>query len=210
MVLALPLLADNLRPQPRVAGTGFWKNGLAWAVSGFMGLQSGIFYACALWLGALIAGRGVSLHDVAADLTVFYFTQFMAALITPVILTKTPRQDIMAVAIVAANGALIVAVLYGPLATVFAACAVFGFAIGAMFAVALTFPVIRARTTDNAARLSSMAQCVGYLIASAGPLVLGLVNHSPDARLASTIWLLFLVLLTMIAGAFAGRRRFVD
>ena len=209
-LIALPLLVDNLRPQQRIARMGLWRNGLAWAVSTYMGLQSGIFYAIALWLGALIASRGLALHDVAADLTVFYFTQFIAAFITPMLLTKTRRQGVMAVVITAANGALIVAILYGPLSMSFAFCALLGLAMGAMFAVALTFPVIRARTADSAARLSSMALCVGYTIASLGPLVLGLVNRAPDARLASTIWLMILAVLTMIAGSIAGRQRFVD
>jgi CP family cyanate transporter-like MFS transporter len=175
-----------------------------------MGLQSAIFYGIALWLGALIATRGLGLHDVAADLTVFYFTQFLAALLTPIVLLKTRRQDVMAVLVVAANGALIVAILYGPLSLAFAFCALLGFTMGAMFGVALTFPVIRARTTDSAARLSSMALCIGYIIASLGPLVLGLVNRTADARLASTIWLIFLIVITMIVGSIAGRQRFVD
>jgi MFS transporter, CP family, cyanate transporter len=209
-LIALPLLIDNLYPQPHVAGKHFWRNGLAWAISIYMGLQSGFFYAIALWLGALIAARGLPLHDVAADLSVFYFTQFLAALVTPIALLKTRRQDIMAVLIVAANGALIVAILYGPLSLAFTFCAALGFMVGAMFGVALTFTVIRARTTDSAARLSSMALCVGYIIASLGPLVLGLVNHGANARLGSTIWLCFIVLLTMIASAIAGRQRFVD
>jgi CP family cyanate transporter-like MFS transporter len=189
---------------------GLWANGLAWAVSIFMGLQSGIFYACASWLGVLIGARGVSLRDVGADLTVFYLTQFMAALITPVLVTKTRRQDILAAFVVAANGALIVGIFYGPPATIFAFCAMLGFAMGAMFAVALTFAVIRARTADGAARLSSMALCVGYLIASLGPLVLGLVNHGPNARLASAAWLLLLIIFTIVSSALAGRQRFVD
>ena len=209
-LIALPLLVDNLYPQQHVAGMGFWRNGLAWAISAYMGLQSAIFYAIALWLGALIAARGLDLHDVAADLTVFYFTQFLAALLTPIALLKTRRQDVMAVLVVAANGALIVAILYGPLSLAFAFCALLGFTMGAMFGVALTFPIIRARTTDSAARLSSMALCIGYIIASLGPLVLGLVNRTADARLASTIWLGFLVVITMIAGAIAGRQRYVD
>ena len=209
-LIALPLLVDNLRPQERIAGMGLWRNGLAWAVSTYMGLQSGMFYGLALWLGTLIAARGQSLHDVAADLTIFYFTQFIAALITPILLTKTHRQDILAVLVAGSNGALIVVILYGPLSMTFAFCGLLGFAIGALFAVALTFQVIRARTTDGAARLSSMALCVGYIIASLGPLVLGLVNRMADARLASTIWLLVLIVATMIAGSFAGRRRFVD
>lgn len=209
-LIALPLLVDNLFPRQHVAGMGFWRNGLAWAISAYMGLQSAIFYGIALWLGALIATRGLGLHDVAADLTVFYFTQFLAALLTPIVLLKTRRQDVMAVLVVAANGALIVAILYGPLSLAFAFCALLGFTMGAMFGVALTFPVIRARTTDSAARLSSMALCIGYIIASLGPLVLGLVNRTADARLASTIWLIFLIVITMIVGSIAGRQRFVD
>ncbi|HEY5350105.1 MAG TPA: MFS transporter [Candidatus Lustribacter sp.] len=210
MLIALPLLIDNVRPQGRIPGAGLWGNGLAWAVSCFMGLQSAMFYAIALWLGVLIAARGVALPDVAADLTIFYFAQFVAALFTPVLLTKIPRQDAMAVIIAAGCGAVVAAILYAPLGLTFALCALLGIMMGGVFAVALTFQVIRALSTDNAAHLSSMAQCVGYLIASLGPLVLGLVNRTPDARLWSAIWIGALALATMIAGSIAGRQRFVD
>jgi CP family cyanate transporter-like MFS transporter len=210
MLVVLPMLVDNIRPGQRVPGMGLWRNGLAWAVSSYMGLQSALFYALALWLGALINARGVSLGQVALDLTAFYFTQFLAALAAPVLLTKAPRQDIVAVILVAFVGALIVAVLYGPLFTTFVFCGLLGFVLGAVFAVALTFQVIRAHSAENAARLSSMAQCVGYLVASLGPLVLGLVNRMPDARLASTAWLIALIIATMVAGSMAGRPRFVD
>ena len=210
MIVATPLLVDNIRPTRRVAGMGLWRNGLAWAVSAFMGLQSALFYALALWLGALIAARGVSLPQVAADLTAFYFMQFVTALGAPILLTKTRRQDIVAVVLVACVGAAIVAVLYGPIGAIFATCGILGLALGAVFAVALTFQVIRARTPENAARLSSMAQCVGYIIASLGPMVLGLVSHLDDALFASTCWLVALAVATMAAGSVAGRQSFVD
>jgi CP family cyanate transporter-like MFS transporter len=210
LVIALPALSDNVRPQQRIPGMGLWRNGLAWAVSAYMGLQSATFYAIALWMGALIAARGLGLHDVAADLTVFYFTQFLAALVTPVLLTRTRHQGVAASLIAGLNGALIVAILYGPHQLIVVFCGLLGLSMGAMFAIALTFQVIRARTIDNAARLASMAQCVGYLIASVGPLVLGLVNRTADARLASAAWLLALCVTTMVAGAIAGRQRFVD
>jgi CP family cyanate transporter-like MFS transporter len=209
-IVALPLLADNLRPQDRVPGMGFWRNGLAWAVSSFMGLQSGIFYAVALWLGPLMVARGIPLHQVATALTLFYFTQFLSALLTPVLLTKVRRQDIMAALIVGINGILIAAVLYAPVSLSAVFCALFGCTIGAMFATALTFQVLRARTADSAARLSSMALFVGYTIASFGPLVMGLLNKLTEARLASTSWILVLSAVTCVAAAIAGRPRYVD
>jgi CP family cyanate transporter-like MFS transporter len=209
-LIALPPLVDNLRPQEHIPSLGLWRNGLAWSVSAYMGLQSATFYAISLWMGTLIGARGQSLPAVATDLTLFFFTQFLAALVMPVLLTRSTRQDLLAAVVALWNGMMVVCILYGPPATILTFCGLLGVGTGAMFGVALTFQVIRARTTDNAARLSSMAQCVGYLIASVGPLVLGLVNHSADARLASTVWLLVLSGATMIAGMFAGRPRFVD
>jgi CP family cyanate transporter-like MFS transporter len=208
--VTLPTLIDNIRPQRRRTGTPLHFSKLAWAVATYMGLQSALFYSVALWLGALMTARGMPLPDLAIALTLFYFTQFLSALVVPILLTKSKRQDIVAAALVAAVGAIIVATLYGPLSIAYLTCGLLGIAMGGVFAAALTFQVIRARTHDTAARLSSMAQCFGYIIASIGPLVLGLVSKWPDARLASTIWLLLLVAITMVAGALAGRPGFVD
>jgi CP family cyanate transporter-like MFS transporter len=209
-VIALPSLIDNIRPKQRVAGTGLWKSPVAWAVTGYMGLQSALFYAIALWIGALILARGVALTEVAAALTTFYVTQSVSSLLAPIVLTKSNRQDIIAVALVACVGISIVAILYGPLALLYVFCGIMGVFLGGVFAVALTFQVIRARTPDSAAKLSSMAQFVGYCIASGGPMVLGLVSKWPDARLASTIWMLILAAATATSGWFAGEPRFVD
>jgi len=209
-LVTLPTLIDNVRPGERATGTRLHHSKIAWAVAVYMGLQSALFYSMALWLATLLSARGVSLPAVASSLTIFYFTQFLAALAMPVLLTKSRRQDVVAVALVACVGAIIVAILYGPLAWTFTFCALLGVGMGGVFAVALTFQVIRARTHETAARLSSMAQAFGYIIASVGPLVLGFVSKWPDARLASTIWLLLIAAITMVAGALAGRPRFVD
>jgi CP family cyanate transporter-like MFS transporter len=130
--------------------------------------------------------------------------------LAPIVLTKSSRQDIVAVALVSSCGLMLVAILYGPLALTYVSCGILGVFLGGVFAVALTFQVIRARTPDSAAKLSSMAQFVGYVIASVGPLMLGLVSKWPDARLASTIWLLMLAGATATAGWLAGKPRFVD
>jgi CP family cyanate transporter-like MFS transporter len=208
--VATPLAFEVQRPPARARGMSLWGNPVAWAVTAFMGLQSAFFYAFAQWAGALLADRGIGLVDIAADLGAFYFTQFMGALALPIALTKSGRQDLVAAAIVACAGAAAVGILYGPPAAIFACSAVLGLAIGGVFAAALTFQVIRARTASSAARLSSMAQCAGYIIASAGPLVLGLVSRWPNARFASMLWLVALALFTAVAAILAGRPRFVD
>jgi CP family cyanate transporter-like MFS transporter len=54
--------------------------------------------------------------------------------------------------------------------------AAFGLAQGSGFALALTLIVLRSSTPLVAARLGGVAQCVGYLVAAAGPSVLGALH----------------------------------
>jgi cyanate permease len=55
-----------------------------------------------------------------------------------------------------------------------------------------------------------MAQTVGYIVASLGPLALGALRALPKADLTSLAFLLLLTVLTMVFGLLAGRPVFVD
>jgi CP family cyanate transporter-like MFS transporter len=52
----------------------------------------------------------------------------------------------------------------------------FGLAQGSGFALALTLIVLRSPTPLVAARLGGVAQCLGYLLAALGPLVIGALH----------------------------------
>ena len=47
---------------------------------------------------------------------------------------------------------------------------------GGLIAVAMTVIVLRSPDSHVAAHLSGMAQCVGYLLAAIGPLIVGLIR----------------------------------
>ncbi len=210
-VLSAPLLFDNARPTARAPGSAnVWTSGVAWSVTAFMGLQSGLFYSIAQWIAILLALRGVDLVAVGWDLQAFYVMQLFAALALPIVLTRARRQDLIAAALAAGIGVEALALLYAPTSAGLLVSGLLGATIGGIFAVALTFQVIRARTPDSAAQLAAMAQSVGYVIASVGPFVLGLVSKWPDPRFASAVWLAALALATVVAGLAAGRPRFVD
>jgi cyanate permease len=55
-----------------------------------------------------------------------------------------------------------------------------------------------------------MAQTVGYLIASLGPLGIGLLHSTPNPLLASTVWLIALALTAATFGTVAGQNEFVE
>lgn len=192
------------------ARRSLWKNPLAWAVAANMAMQSTLFYSLVSWLATLLIARGVAVEAAAVDLSIFFLVQLISALAAPILLARTRRQGLLAASIAAVPGFGIVGALYGPIAWVPVWCALLGLALGAVFAFALSFLVLRAREPQAAAGLSGMAQTVGYLAASTGPLVLGIVRAAPDPRLASTLWMCALVVAAMVSASIAGRNAFVD
>jgi cyanate permease len=80
-------------------------------------------------------------------------------------------------------------------ATLLWVCA-FGLAQGAGFALALTLIVLRSPTPLTAARLGGVAQCLGYLLAAAGPPVLGAL-HDATGGWAWPLALLLVLLAPM-------------
>ena len=74
--------------------------------------------------------------------------------------------------------------------------AAFGLAQGSGFALALTLIVLRSPTPLVAARLGGVAQCLGYLLAALGPLVLGAL-HDATGGWTWPVALLLAVLVPM-------------
>jgi CP family cyanate transporter-like MFS transporter len=73
----------------------------------------------------------------------------------------------------------------------------------------LTFIVLRTKSTQDAAVLSGMAQCLGYLLAAVGPMLLGkLFDVFGD-------WSIPLLVTSVIAvlgaytGMLAGRNKYI-
>jgi CP family cyanate transporter-like MFS transporter len=207
----IPLRRIDIPPiSKRIGRMSLWKNPLAWAVAANMAMQSTLFYSLVTWLATLLIARGVPVAAAAVDLSIFFLVQLLSALVAPVLLARTRRQGLLASSIASVPGIAIVGALYGPLAWIPVWCALLGLALGAVFAFALSFLVLRAREPQAAAGLSGMAQTVGYLAASTGPLVLGIVRAAPDPRLASTLWMCALVVAAMVSASLAGRPAFVD
>lgn len=194
----------------RARGISLWRNRLAWIVALNMGLQSCLFYGLVAWLAVLLQSRGESVAASSLDLSWFYGPMLVGGLLGPVLVGRTQFQGLAAAGWGALAGVSLFGALYGPRALIAPSCAVLGFALGGIFGVALSFLVLRSREPQSAAALSSMAQTVGYIIASAGPFALGGLRTLPDAETASAAFLGFLTILTMIFGSLAGRPLFVE
>jgi len=163
---------------------GLWRDPLAWQVTMYMGLQSGLAYAMFGWLAPILRARGVDGVTAGWVISASVMAQVASCLLLPSFAIRLRNQSLLNVALALLAGVCLLAMLYAPLSLVWVYAALLGLAQGGLFSVCMTLIVLRSPDSQVAAHLSSMAQTVGYLIASAGPLLVGLL-HGRSGSFAS-------------------------
>ena len=191
-------------PSRRVA---VWRHALAWQVTAFMGLQSLLYYAALSWLPTIFRDRGATPGEAGNLLALMGLGNFATSLLVPVLAHRLHGQRVLAVPAVCGLAVGIAGSLYAPLGTAAVWVLILGVSQGAALALAIFFTMARAPDPVTAASLSSLAQAVGYLVASAGPLELGLLHSATGSWNLPVAVLLILAGFEVIAGLLAGRPR---
>ncbi|WP_019545296.1 CynX/NimT family MFS transporter [Streptomyces sulphureus] len=185
-----------------------WKSVLAWQVAVFMGLQSLGFYTIIAWLPSILAHQGMDPAGAGWMLFFYQVVALVSSMLLPLVTRGRHDQRFTAAVasvLVAAGFALLLAT---PGLAVLS-CVLLGLGGGACLVMALSFQSQRAAGPDESAALAGMAQGVGYLVAAAGPLLLGVLH---DTTRDWTVPLILLIVLNLVMSFFgygAGRDRHV-
>lgn len=184
---------------------GLWRDPLAWQVTLYMGLQSSLAYIVFGWLPSILIGRGLSPTAAGLVLSGSVIVQLASSLSAPWLATRGKDQRLAIVLVMLTTLAGLFGCLYAPLAGLWGWAVLLGLGQGGTFALALTLIVLRSKDAHVAANLSSMAQGVGYTLASMGPFAVGLV-HDLSGGWAAVGWI-FAVLGVgaIVFGLGAGR-----
>ena len=189
---------------------GLLRDRLAWQVTLYMGLQSSLSYIVFGWLPSILIGRGLTPVQAGLLLSGSIIVQVISALATPWFATrgKDQRLPILLMMMLTLTG--LFGCLYAPLQGLWGWAILLGLGQGGAFSLALALIVLRSRDSHVAANLSSMAQGVGYTIASVGPFAVGVV-HDMTGSWNAIGWIFgVLGLGAMIAGMRAGRSAYVQ
>ena len=152
-----------------------WRSGLAWTITGFMGIQSLLFYLFVQWLPKIEHSHGVTEEAAGLHMTLFQIAGLVSTLGLTAVQGERADQRLGAVATSLFWAAGLTGSLLAPdLAVVWAM--VMGAGSGASFALALSFISTRTRHSMKASRLSGMSQSFGYVIASFGPTLAGMLG----------------------------------
>jgi CP family cyanate transporter-like MFS transporter len=184
---------------------GLWRDPLAWQVTLFMGLQSSLAYCTMGWLAPILRDRGLSVVEAGLVLSVSLFFQVPAALAAPTLASRGKDQRPAALITAALTVAGLCGCVFAPLSSLWFWAAVAGVGQGAIFAVALTMVVLRSPDAAVAGRLSSMSQGVGYMLAAAGPLLMGTLHAWTGDWTAPGLMFVALGAGCAVAGWGAGR-----
>ena len=180
---------------------------LAWQVMGFMGLQSLIYYSALSWLPILLRDRGAGAEHAGSLLALMNFGNAVSALLAPLLAQRTRDQRWLIAVLVAVSGVGLTGIWFAPLSEAAAWTLVFGLGQGAALGLAIYFTAARAPDPVTSASLSAFTQGAGYLVAAAGPLVVGFLHAVTGNWTVPVLALLVVVVFQGIVGWQAGRAR---
>lgn len=199
---------DDVADKQRVPG--LWRNGLAWAVSAFMGFQSMLFYTLIAWLPTILHEDGMSVARAGFWAAMMMVAGIFSSFLVPLVASRQPTQRPLVLGAAALFIIGLLGLMIAPTAGVVAWMIALGVAQGAGISLAMTMFVHRASGSSASAQLSGMAQTVGYLVAAVGPFAAGALR---DITGGWTIPLGAMVTLAagfVISGWLAAANRVVD
>ncbi|MEV1248964.1 MFS transporter [Nonomuraea sp. NPDC049750] len=185
------------------------RSKLAWMVAIYFGTQSMIAYIMFGWLATILTDGGYTTGQAGLLLGVFTALSIPVSILVPVLASRFRDQRPVVVGLVACYAIGFAGLWLAPIST--AAVWVTFVAIGmGSFPLALMMLALRTRTPETTAALSAFGQSAGYLIAGAGPLLVG-VLHQMTGGWTLPYALMFAVLVVqLLTGLYAGRNRYLE
>ncbi|HEY0539101.1 MAG TPA: MFS transporter [Actinoallomurus sp.] len=206
---APPPAPDSAPGAPDTAPRSLARNGTAWALACFFGLQSTGAYITMGWIPQRFRDAGVSAGTAGVLLAVTMVMGVPLAFVIPSMATRMKNQGPIVLGL-AVCGLIAFGGLYAaPVGGAWAWAVLLGIS-NCSFPLALTMIGMRARTGSGVVRLSAFAQSTGYLISIPGPLLVGvLYQHSGGWGLPLAL-MAGLLVPQMVAGVIAGRDRTIE
>ena len=192
---------------PRPARVSVYRYAVTWYVTIFMGMQSLLYYATLSWLPTMLRDRGESAAGAGDLLALMGVGNLAVSLLVPMAAQRMRSQVALVVPTVFAIAGGLAALLYAPLGGAVAWALILGAGQNAALSLAIFFTAARAPHAAAAASLSSLAQAVGYLLASAGPLEVGLLHSATGSWTAPVTVLFALSVVMFVSGILAARPR---
>ena len=181
-----------------------WHHSLAWYISLCLGLNSFFTYVMIAWLPNILMDGGVDAQQAGVLHGAFQLASAMPGIVLIPLLAQLKDQRILALTLASIASGCSLGLLYLP-NFAFIWSVTLGFCSGAIFILGLSYISLRTHHSGQAASVSGMAQCLGYLVAATGPMLAGSL-HTFFNNWSAVLWLCASAcLLCGFFGYLAGR-----
>ena len=204
-----PMAVRSRSPVGGESAPGLWSNRLAWAVSLFMGMQSMAFYAGLSWIPTILEDNGYSAGTAGALQALAALVQLTPAFAVPVLAARAANQVGLLWWIVLLQLAGVLGLLLA-IDVAWLWIIVLGIGQGGALGLGLILPVLRGGGAASVAALTAMSLCVGYIVAAAGPWLLGAVHDAFGGWTVALIVFAAICLLELAPGLPATRARTIE
>lgn len=196
-------------PAPRIAASGsiFRAPGI-WPVTGFFGAQAMIYFALTAWLPTIAVDRGMEPAQAGLLLAWMSIAGLPASLLAPTIAARPQLRSGLIIGVSILSASSLTGLALGPVGWAPAMVAGLGVAQSAAFGLAIALIVFTAPSASRTAAFSATSQGVGYAVAAAGPLLLGLLAEAGVSWPTLLIFLTVVSVCQLVFGLFAARASF--
>ncbi|MFJ5290238.1 CynX/NimT family MFS transporter [Streptomyces sp. NPDC088348] len=209
VLIARGRTGHEVRVTPAGAGPArsIWRSALAWQVTLFMGLQSLWSYVLIAWMPTIFTDHGMSRSTAGVIFAFNNLIQVAGAFGVPLLAGRMRSQRPLIVLVTSMVAVGYAGLMIAPVSGAWLWSAVLGVGQGGAVGLALTLIVLRSGDAQTAARLSGMAQTVGYLLAAVGPLTAGAVYQATGSWTLPIALVLGVCAAALVVGLFAARDR---
>lgn len=188
-----------------------WQSPLAWQVTLYMGLQSMVFYCMVAWLPDILIQAGMSSGQAGWMLSLMQLALIPMTFVGSVLAgRKASQHSLVTFGSVCVITGLAGLLLWGGSELTFLWIVILGIGGGFTFSLAMMLFSLRTENADEAARLSGMAQSIGYLLAACGPMFFGYLHDlTADWRMPLLI-LIAVAALCWFTGFCASGDRYIS
>jgi MFS transporter, CP family, cyanate transporter len=181
----------------------------AWALAGFFGMQSLAAYVVMGWLPSILQDAGIPSARAGLLLALVVGVGAPISIVLPPLAARRPDQRVWVVGLAVMAAAAYAGLILAPASAPVLWAVLLGIGMGA-FPLALVLIGLRALTHEGTAKLSSLAQGVGYLVAACGPFLIGVLRDATGSWTPPLLVLLGLLVPQVACGLVAGRAGHVD
>lgn len=178
-----------------------WRSASAWHITLFLSLNSFLMYIFISWLPSILVDNGYSHQQAGMIHGVLQLFTAVPALVLIPLMAKINDKRMLSLGLTTLAFIGIVGLIIMPTLAILWAM-MFGFGAGGGFILALALMSLRTSNAQQAASLSGMAQCLGYLLAASGPIIMGALHEQTASwqlplivcACACALWSVFAVL----------------